>query len=265
METETGSVINDYEVLGVGGLRRREILRAKRPLALHRNLFLVPKERREFYEAAFAETLSWLRPEAVLDQTVGDASTHSIEALLLADFKKHFPETLQHLATLGPAFAPEQILATYNKVLPWQGPLISDHFRFIPRFLQSALKSEIASLTSEREWLRAYVSFTDFGRPRREEGILILNPSLQVFSVKRDVADLSEGLFVFFADPATDVVREYKLDAMEAELLDALHEDRKFSATQLAAYVADGSPDGESAGGWTKKLSNLLQQGIILA
>jgi hypothetical protein len=252
---------NDYDVLGVGGVRRRllESEGFSRPheLICHRDL--VPSPRQAFYQSVLDETLRWFRPAAVRESLAAE----NLSVLLKSELVLRFPATTHCLGARV-----DTALAKYLAAFPWQGPLLSDHFRYFSVFLKTEKVSENyeadVDLLAQLEWLRSYLSFADFGSTRPRTNVLALNPSLQPLRLPRDLEGpeglrKERGLYVFYQQPETLEVCEKLLDADEAAILDLLEDEAEVSPSQILQILDRDTPVVR------KKLSNLCGLGIIEA
>jgi hypothetical protein len=250
-------VLNDYDVLGVGGPRKREaqglaLTSGSTSVFLHCHPSLIPAPRQDFYAAVLKETLTWLSPIEMknVEESV------DLEKLLAEEFQKSFPRTFAALSSQASG-----CLQRYLREFPWQGPLLSDQFRYFSAFLKAEGAPLEMALTAQQEWIYLSLSFSDFGSQRADPGVLTVNPSLQVFPVVQPAGPFMQGLYVYYCEPASGEVKEARLGALEAEILDLLQEERKYTTAQILAHleVSTKPPDEVS-----KKLSKLISQGIIL-
>lgn len=254
--------IKDYEVLSVGAVRRQQVLATPGPVELLTHPALVAAGQNEMYEALLRETLAWLKPREVratpLPQPVGE---FLLEALLEV-LRKEFPQTSAYLKG-----GLRELLKDYMKEVPWQGPLLSAHFRYWPVFLKRKFKDAHLYLIAQKEWLWSYLSFADFGFPPEEPGRLLVNPSLQSLYTDEDVLEvqLSAGLTAFYYNYDKNSLCEYKMDLWDAALVDLLQEDRKFTLDQLLDQVLMVELDMQlPREEWQKKVSLMQEQGMIL-
>lgn len=255
-------LLKDFEVLGVGALRREELLAMRGSKVLLTHSSLVPKMQAEIYDSLLRETLGWLKPEQVRTQSLPVPTEEFLIESLLADLKKNFPQTLNYLKG-----GVRELLKDYLNEVPWQGPLISSHLRYFPVFLKRKFQDSRLYLIAQKEWLWSYLSFSDFGFPPPEQGRMVLNPSLQSLYSAEEVAEvmLSSGLTIFYYDYSSNSLREYKMDLWDAAVADALQEDRKYTLDQLLDQLMLMELDSQlSSEEWLKKLSYLEAQGIII-
>lgn len=252
--------LNDFDILGVGGLRKKEILSSpngwQNSLVLQCHAGLIPAEQKSFYDEVLAETLAWLKPLRTQWVQLEEPPEQFLTQILTREFEQIFQKTSQLLGKHR-----ERIFTEYLQEFPWQGPLLSDHFRYLPAFLKQTTKNPELFLTAQKEWLWCFLSYSNFGWPRPEAKVLHLNPSLQVLTVPKSLGDFHEGLYVLFSDPASSTVREHRLDIIQAEIIDVLSEERKFSRQQLLEQLEGPQTSQDDS---SKKLSNLIELGIIL-
>jgi hypothetical protein len=245
--------VNDFEVLGVGGPRRRQLASHTDRLRLRLHRELVPANRLSFYEAILAETVQWLRPSAIIETQVAGDIAEALKDLLLTDFRRQFPKTTAELLKRGgKTLAPVE---AYIEAFPWQGPLISDHFRYFGPFLkQQGVQPGLEPL-AQTEWFKCWLEFADFGESKAFGGQLRWNPSLQLLRISETFPGLGlkRGLHVFYRDLSDQKIFQAILDAEEAQLLDMLEEQIPFTENRLL----DLCP-------FPKKLSNLIDRSIIL-
>lgn len=190
------------------------------------------------------------------------AYSEDIPQALLEDFQRHFPVTTK---ALGADL--KENLKSYLHEFPWQGPLLTEHFRYFPVYLKRKTQDSRLYLMAQKEWLWSYLSFADFGFPPQEQGRVIANPSLQILYMLFEIPELqlTEGLYIFYYDYSRGKVREYKPDIYDAAVVDLLQEDRKFTLDQLIDQVQMIELDRTLAREiWVKKFSSLAEQGIIL-
>lgn len=255
--------LKDFEVLGVGALRRQGLgpLRGECTLQLHREL--VPAAAQASYEAILGETLEWLKPRQVEEHNVSAPVEEFLRPLLEQEFTREFPHTDQRLRS-----EKKRLLREYLSEFPWQGPLLTEHLRYFPLFLKRKFQDAPLYLLAQSEWLRAYLSFADFGLPPPEKGRVIANPSLQSLYLPLELPELQRtpGLYVFYYDFGRGEVRDHPLAFQEAALLDLLQEDRKFNLEQLLeqAQLQEGPAGTWSREEWLKRFSSLRDEGIIL-
>lgn len=254
--------LKDYQVLGVGGLRRAQALAAGGDIELLTHPSLVPPGQAEMYEALLRETLAWLSPREVRPGSLPQPAKEFVVEVLLEELRKEFPQTSSYLKG-----GLRELLKDYLKEVPWQGPLVSAHFRYWPVFLKRKFQDSRLYLIAQKEWLWSYLSFADFGFPPPEQGRIIVNPSLQSLYTAHEITEvqLSPGLWIFYYDYALRSLRDYKMDIWDAALVDFLQEDRKYTFEQLLDQALMMELEAPlSRDEWAKKLSYLQSQGIIL-
>jgi hypothetical protein len=258
--------LKDYDVLGVGASRRKCLEADLGAKILLTHSFLIPKTQRPVYEAILDETLQWLKPLEVREETFSEGSNKSPEEyllqVLLEDFQREFPKTSSYLKQ--DLF---EVVKNYLLEFPWQGPLLSDHFRYFPVFLKRKFQDSRLYLIVQKEWLWSYLSFAEFGTPVQEQGRILVNPSLQSLYSLTEVEEvrLQPGLFFVYYDDSRQKVRDYKVDAWEAAVVDLLQEDRKYTLDQLIEQVLMTELEAPlSRAECRKKLFNLKSEGILL-
>lgn len=250
--------LKDFDILGVGAVRRALLLSDSGPRVLWTHRSLVPPPQTEFYEAVLRETLEWLKPQEVCEAAM--LSSESFQEILWQDFQRHFPQTSNYLKGSS-----ADCLQAYLQEFPWKGPLLTDHFRYFPTYLRRRTKGSRLYLIAQKEWLQACLQYADFGQPVTEVGQVVANPSLQVLYSVEEVFEvgLTPGLTVFYYDAFSGRVLDHKLDVWEAAVLDLLQEERKFCRSQLLEQLLL-SESALSSEAWGKKLHLLKSKGIIL-
>lgn len=245
--------LKDYQVLGVGAVRRRQFenLAGSASLVLHPQL--VSDSRRVTYDGILQQTLQWLKPKEVLEENFLTNPQEFIFTALLEEFFRIFPQT-----SIGLEGKELALLRKYLKEFPWQGPLLSDHFRYFPFFLKGQVGDPALYSLVQKEWLLAYLSYADFGLPQRDPGQLVIHPSLQTLA-------LNPGVCLYYYDQNRNEVREHVAEILDAALLDLLLEDRKYSLDQLCAQAQILDPGSRfSEGEIRKRIHFLISKGILL-
>lgn len=245
--------LKDYQVLGVGAARRRQFEKLAGSVSLVLHPQLVSDSRRVTYEGILRQTLQWLNPKEVLEEKSLTNPQEFIFAALREEFFRIFPQTSRCLD--GKELA---LLKKYIKEFPWQGPLLSDHFRYFPFFLKGQVEDPALCSLAQKEWLLAYLLYADFGLPQRDPGQLVIHPSLQTLA-------LNPGVCLYYYDQTRDEVREHVAELLDAALLDLLLEDRKYTLDQLcqqAQILDSGSRFSESE--IRKRIHFLISKGILL-
>lgn len=261
-QSQDARQLKDYEVLGVGASRREKVLGGGGDIILELHRELVPDSQKALYEAILEETLQWLKPQAIHEAKINKPAQDFLLQALLEDLQKQFPHTVKLLNR-----DLKEILTSYLEEFPWQGPLLTEQFRYFPVFLKRKFQDSRLYLTAQREWLWSYLSYADFGFPPQEQGRIIANPSLQSLYTLFELPELhlTEGLYIFYYDYSQGKVREYKLDVYDAAVVDMLQEDRKYTLDQLIEQVQMMELDANLPREvWAKKLSYLKGNGIIL-
>ncbi len=249
--------LKDYDVLGVAACRREYLLADNNTKILLTHSYLIPETHRIVYEAILEETLLWLKP-----QEVRQGNSDDFLQVLLEDFRREFPKTSSYLK-----LDLTEVMRSYLSEFPWQGPLLSGHFRYFPIFLKRTVHDSDLYLIAQKEWFWSYLSFADFGLPSHEQGRILLNPSLQSLycTSKVEEVELTPGLTFFYYDYSLQRVREYKGDPWDAIVVDLLHEDRKYSLDQLIEQALMMKLEVSlSRQEWLKKFFYLKSEGILL-
>lgn len=254
--------VRDYEILGVGALRRELILAAKNEFELLTHPALVPAGQSEMYEGLLRETVAWLKPREVRPVKPPQSAKDFLLEALLEELRREFPQTTAYLKG-----GLREILADYMKEVPWQGPLLTAHFRYLPVFLKRKFKDTHLYLIAQKEWLWSFLSFADFGFPPAESGRLLANPSMQSLFTDEEIPEvqLTPGLTVFFYNDSKKKLCEYKMDLWDAAIIDALQEDRKLNLSQLLDQLQLMDLETPLAKEeWARKISNLQNEGAVL-
>jgi len=233
-QVENFRQLKDYEVLGIGALRRAEVESAPEKIKLLLHPDLVPSSRREIYQQLLTDTCQWLQPSAITEEKIFAPAEDFVYHLLLAEFKKIFPRTVVRLGE-----GVEILLRNYLAEFPWQGPLLTDHLRYVPLFLRQQFQDPGLNSLALKEWLWSYLQFADFGRVATEAGRVTVNPSLQTLHTEIEVAevDLSPGLYIYYYEETGRRVHEYRLDLVDAAVVETLQEDRKYTLDQLVEHL----------------------------
>jgi hypothetical protein len=258
--------LKDYDVLGVGACRRERLMADLGAKTLLTHSYLIPQAQRPIYKAILEETVQWLKPQEVREVPPSEkfkkAPGDYLVQLLLEDFQREFPKTSSYLKT-----ELVEVVKLYLLEFPWQGPLLSDHFRYFPVFLKRKFQDSHLFLIAQKEWFWSYLSFADFSFPAPEPGRILVNPSMQsLYSVAEvEEVQLTPGLFLVYYDYARQKVLDFEVDIWDAAVVDLLQEDRKYTLDQLIEQVLlvelDASLSREE---WQKKLFYLTSEGIIL-
>lgn len=252
-------ILSDLDVVGVGSLRRQQIekLCLSKKIILETHEDQIPRSVLDIYHLELLQTLQWLRPLEVVA-----ASKVDYLELQKKLFIQIFPKTAQ---ALGVTMAKMRDL--YLQEMEWNSWLLQDHWRYFVGFLRQKFSSHQPLLElAHWEWVLAWIEIQPFSFSRENEG-LHLNPSLQVvsLSVANPALGRDKGLYAFVYCEKKATVVERNLDAYDAQLLDLLQEDRKFSSAQLLAQAAlseELSPQLSSTE-WEKRFLSLQQDGII--
>jgi hypothetical protein len=254
--------LKDYDVLGAGSVRREQVLALSHSVELLTYRELIPTSQAALYDALLKETVDWLKPVSVRAMTLPQKADDFLLEVLLEDLRKEFPQTTDYVKG-----GLRELLKDYLREAPWQGPLLSAHFRYFPVFLKRRFQVAQLYLIAQKEWIESYLKFADFGFPPPETGRVLVNPSLQSLYTADEVAEvqLSAGLTTFYFNYVLKKVCEHKMDVWEAALVDVLQEDRKYTADQVLDQVLMMDLESPlSRLEWASKLSSLQSHGIIL-
>jgi len=249
----------------VGALRRAELLTVSGERELLTHPALIPAGQKEVYEAMLQETLRWLKPDHVRVAELPQPKVEFVLEALLEELRRSFPQTTAYLKG-----GLREILKDYLKEVPWQGPLLSAHFSYLPVFLKRKYQDAQLYLIAQKEWLWSYLSFADFGFPPPEAGRLVVNPSLQSLYTETEVREvgLFPGLTVFYYNYAENKLCEFMIDMGDAAIVDCLQEDRKFTRGQLLDQLLMAEwelSQALSRDEWEKKVLHLQNLGVVIS
>lgn len=186
-----------------------------------------------------------------------------------------FPKTLELLQDNSFVHIPEQFGRTVREELAL--PPAEDSSRWFPVFLKVRLVPQKILEVAEFEYLRHLVLSESFIEPKPMAGnaapapevsldlTVSLNASLQFVELHHSQRKLSRdsGLYCFFKCQGRFM--EYQLGLAQALLVDLLHEERSYTARQLAES-ANQHPLGVAIPGaeWQEKISELIRLGILV-
>lgn len=254
-------ILRDIDVVGVGSLRRHQIeeLQKTKKFILHTYERIIPDSVHGIYSAEILRTLQWLRPV----QTMPGPEFNFFEEQKKT-FAHLFPRTLN---TLG--LAAGRMMEVYLQEMEWSSWLLQDHWRYFVGFLRSKFpENKVLLELAHWEWGRAWIEVQPF-EGHNLGGSVQVNPSLQIInlSTANPILSRDEGVYAFVYDEEAATVVEKRLDVYEAQILDLLHEDRKFTKQQLIemALVSDEIDTPLSAKEWEKKFQGLCQHAILIA
>lgn len=254
-------VLRDIDVVGVGSLRRHQLeeLKKTKTFILHTYEQKIPGSVLAIYQAELLRTLEWLRP---LKVEPGPSMDLFLEQTNL--FSQIFPETSKALG-----FTSNKIRDLYLQEMEWSSWLLQDHWRYFVGYLRQKFpdRKELIEL-AHWEWVQAWIEIQPFESSPSESARVILNSSLQIVSLHQDngVLNRDKGMYAFvYSDRKTTVV-ERSLDVYEAQIIDLLQEDRKYSPEQLLqmALMSDEITPQLSSEEWQKKFLSLREDDILI-
>lgn len=253
-------VLRDLDIVGVGALRRHQLeeLQKTKKFILHTFEDIIPDSVHGIYSAEILRTLQWLRP---LQTQKGEAFDFREEQTKL--FSRLFPRTQKSLGV-----AASRLTEAYLHEMQWSSWLLQDHWRYFVGFLRSKFpeNKELLEL-AHWEWVHAWIEVQPFELGSAEAGIVQVNPSLQIIHLSGRNAVLSrdQGVYAFVYDEQNHTVVEKRLDLYEAQILDILHEDRKYTEKQLIdmALLSEEIDTQLNIQEWGKKFQGLCQHGIL--
>lgn len=255
-------ILRDLEVAGVGALRRGQLekIRNTKKLILWTYEELIPEDVRGIYQEELLRSLHWLRP---FKTESGPALDLDQEHLRM--FAALFPLTKKYLGLTAEKMAEE-----YLQEMTWSSWLLQDHWRYFAGFLRQKFPAnkEVQELV-QWEWVHAWLETQAFQSSGLGDlGQAVVNPSLQYISLSHAHALLSRtpGLYAFVFSEKDEKIIEKTLDVYEAELLDLLMEDRKFSPSQITTMLAQTSEVEPklSQAEWEAKFQSLKDFAIII-
>lgn len=183
---------------------------------------------------------------------------------ILTSFQRFFPLTLQLLG-VGAAV----LCADYLCEMELTDIKEAADLRYFAGFVRQRFgPNENLTTVAQWEWIQAWLTNTDFDFSRKvDEGCVEVHPSLQILEIhqRNETLQRDPGLYAFVFNDKQKQVVEVSLDLMQAQLLDLLSEDRKYSSEQLLAMAIESSaiqpPPG--LGEWQKKYFLLEQSGLL--
>lgn len=246
--------------MGVGALRRHQLLELQKTksfiLQTH-GAYMAPSIQ-NIYQAELLRTLQWLRPIRTVE-----VQNFKLSIELQSSFSRIFPKTSEALGVTV-----TKIRDAYLQDMEWSSWLLQDHWRYFVGYLRQKFpdRPELYEL-AHWEWVQAWMEVQPFGSASGDPGQVSVNPSLQTVSLStfHQVLKRDPGLYAFIYDEEKATVVERPLDLYEAQILDILQEDRKYTQAQLLAMamLSDEIPTHLSEPEWKKRLVGLLQDAII--
>jgi hypothetical protein len=217
--------LNDYEVLGVGALRKKQLLEQK-----DRFEVVLKNNGRRFLPGIYEYTLDWLKPDRVVESFDLNPAKE-----LEKTFFRIFPQGSELLGDSA-----RKLLEDYLQEMPWEEGLIDDHFRYFPFFVRTRLPQHTLWMEVFLwEWIQHSLTYMDFGDEEAELNVLRANPSLITLQIIEATAVLKKdrGLYAYVCSAVQNRVVERQLTVLEAAILDLLSEDRKFSKEQIVSVL----------------------------
>ncbi|WP_253720860.1 hypothetical protein [Bdellovibrio bacteriovorus] len=252
-------IIRDVDVVGVGAVRRHQLeeLQKTKKFVLQTYEEHIPQSVHSIYQAELLRTLQWLRPVKTEEGQKFDFLKEQESV-----FSRIFPLTQQRLG-----LAAKRVRDTYLEEMEWSSWLLQDHWRYFVGFLKQKFpdNKELGEL-AHWEWVKAWIEIQPFDLGAMEAGLVFVNPSLQIVSLSQanSVLNRDKGVYAFVFSDKSHKVSEKALDLYEAQLIDLLQEDRKFTKEQLIqmALLSEVTPT-IAAEEWEKKFSQLVSNDII--
>ncbi|WP_374028719.1 hypothetical protein [Bdellovibrio bacteriovorus] len=253
--------LRDVDVVGVGGLRRHQLeeLQKTKKIILQTHENKIPSSVLSIYQAELLRTLQWLRPFKVEEGTSFDFVQEQKNL-----FDKIFPLTKQ-----GLGFTANKLRDSYLEDMEWSSWLLQDHWRYFVGYLRQKFPDRMDLMElAHWEWVLAWLEIQPFDVGALEFGLVVINPSLQVVSLSQDnpVLKRDKGMYAFVYSDDRGTVVERSLDVYEAQIIDLLQEDRKYTPEQLvqAALLSDEITPRLSPEEWQKKFLSLQADAILI-
>ncbi len=256
-------IVRDLDVVGVGGVRRHqleELTRQGRQFIMRTFEAHIPEDLRTIYNEEILRTLKWLRPLKVEAGPTLDL-TEAVKEV----FGRNFSRTQNYMGVMA-----KKLCEDYLAEMSWSSWLLQDHWRYLPGFVHHKFpqNSELQEIV-HWEWVQAWLDVQAFYyQGLSDPGMIVMNPSFQTVHLSKDSPTLqrSEGLYAFVFSEKSQAIVEKALDVLDAQFMDLLQEDRKFSEQQLLEMLAEVTEiqPAPSASDWKDRLQDLLAKDIVL-
>ncbi|MEN0057341.1 MAG: hypothetical protein AAGB31_00795 [Bdellovibrio sp.] len=253
--------VRDLDVVGVDARRKRQLenLKQHASFVLQTHEKFIPSAVRSLYDHELLQTLQWLRPLQILP-----VQEFSFQVEQKKTFSRLFPLTQVLLGETA-----SRIAEIYSEELEWSHWLLQDHWRYFPGSLRRKFPQHLEfTEVAQWEWVQASLEIQPLLKNKKERHIVSCNPSLHiaVLTEERLLLQREKGVYAFVYRAVKDTVVERKLDAYEAQIIDVLQEDRKYTREQLIQRMTlDEELPSLSRNEWEKKVLSLCQDGIIEA
>ena len=255
-------IVRDIEVAGVGALRRRQLenLSQHKKVILWTYEDLIPEDVKFIYQGELLRTLQSLRP-------------YKTEPGPMIDLEQEHKRTFAALFPLASKFlglAANKIRDEYVREMNWSSWLLQDHWRYFPGFLRQKFpQNRELQEVGQWEWIQAWLETQAFETTGLgDSGNVVMNPSLQYVNLETAGIALHReaGLYAFVYSETKNRIVESKLDAHDAEAIDFLNEDRKFTQDQLIEMLVTNSENRQALTReqWQSKVAALIQRDFIL-
>lgn len=255
-------VLRDVDVVGVGALRRHQLLQMQneKEFILWTHEDCIPPSVHAIYQAELLLTLQWLRP---VKTEPGPFFDFQKDQRTL--FGRIFPETQKALG-----FTASKVCDSYLAEMDWSSWLLQDHWRYFVGFLRQKFPENIElKELAHWEWVKAWLEIQPFEASQGEAGIVNLNPSLQIVPLtqRNSLLERDQGVYGFVYSEAQESVVERPLDVYDAKIIDLLQEDRKYTPAQLVemAALSDEITTQLSSVEWEKRFLSLSKDAIIIS
>ena len=255
-------ILRDLEVAGVGAVRRAQLekIRQTKKLILWTYEDLIPEDLRAIYHEELLRSLHWLRPFKTESGPMLDLHQEHLRV-----FAALFPISKKYLGLTADKMAEE-----YLCEMTWSSWLLQDHWRYFAGFLRQKFpeNKELQELV-QWEWVHAWLETQAFqSTGLGDPGQVVVNPSLQYINIEHagTVLGRDSGVYAFVFDEKSQRIIEKKLTVHDAEILDMLMEDRKFSLQQTIEMLASTSEIQPllTQKDWEQKVQELQSSAILI-
>jgi hypothetical protein len=183
--------------------------------------------------------------------------------ILSAKLKQIFAKTERALtATVGASAWAETVDSFLREVDAKASDAVDDIAYQFPAALRLKKKSAAVVQTAYFEWVVYSRQNLDWGNPKKEAGILVLHPSVEVLSITAAAANLALTPGVYAIVRVHDQAQVIMLTSLHLEMYEVLQAgDRKYQAAQLIEWMTDESV--KAIDDWKMTLADLINWGIV--
>ena len=178
------------------------------------------------------------------------------------ELERVYPTTIRSLRRA----ACEELIFEFEGFLDAELAGVNEPARWLPLYLKSREVPPLILQASEWEWAHFICQAVDFGRRPLDAGQIHYNSSMQFIELHNRVPELDKdrGLYGIFRSKNGIQHRFFPL--AEALILESLHEDRKFSKTQLAEYAAFEAESWPGLKGinWSQLIDEMIAAGVLV-